>query len=182
MKNMREALIEAFEKASEAHAMAFIQVDGEDPDWALWYAGFLQQPLSGILGRNLSRAEIVTCLISVEEERLARFGKTYPWPPMYADHFIERLSLPDPLNETGLALYYYPQCPFCQRVLHAIRETGAKVELRHVWDNPDYYEELLEARGRATVPVLRITTKGKDRWMPESADIVRYLRERVAAR
>ena len=42
---MREALIEAFEKASEAHAMAFIQVDGEDPDWALWYAGFLQQAL-----------------------------------------------------------------------------------------------------------------------------------------
>lgn len=70
MQNKHEALIEAFEKAGEAHAMAFIQVGGEDPDWAIWYAGFLQRPLSSILGRNLSKAEIVTCLISVEEERL----------------------------------------------------------------------------------------------------------------
>ena len=59
MKNMREALIEAFEKASEAHAMAFIQVDGEDPDWALWYAGFLQQPLSGRVSGLLCVADWV---------------------------------------------------------------------------------------------------------------------------
>ena len=182
MKTKRDALVEAFEKASEAHAMAFTQVDGEDPDWALWYAGFLQQPLSKIFGRNLTRAEIVTCLISVEEERLARFGAEHPWPPMYADHFIARLGPPDRENETDLALYYYPECPFCQRVLHAIRETGAKVELRHVWDHPPYRAELQAARGRTTVPVLRITGKGTDRWMPESADIVRYLRDRATAR
>lgn len=52
MRNNREALIEAFEKVGEAHAMAFIQVGGEDPDWAIWYAGFLQQSLSRIIGRT----------------------------------------------------------------------------------------------------------------------------------
>jgi hypothetical protein len=32
------------------------------------------------------------------------------------------------------------------------------------------------ARGRTTIPVLRITTAdGEDRWMQETADIVRYL-------
>ena len=41
---------------------------------------------------------------------------------------------------------------------------------------PGYLQELRDARGRTTVPVLRITSPdGNERWMPESSDIVRYL-------
>ena len=181
MQNQRQALIEVFEKASEAHGLAYSMVNGEDADWAIWYADFLRQPLSKILGQNLTRAEVVPCLVAVEDERLARFGHRHPWPPMYADHFIARYGRADLETETGLALYYYPECPYCQRVLRAIDETGAKVELRHVWEQPKYRAELQAARGRTTVPVLRITGKDGDRWMPESLDIVRYLRNRKAA-
>ena len=50
------------------------------------------------------------------------------------------------------------------------------VELRDILENSEYRDELIEARGRATVPVLRITSpNGRERWMPESHDIVRYL-------
>lgn len=178
MQKQRQAMIEIFEQSGKAHALAFTLVDGEDPDWALWYAEFLQQPLSKILGQNLTRTQVALCLIAAEEERQTVHGKDHPWPELYADHFVQRYSPANPVTETNLALYYYPECPYCQRVLRAIRETGTKVELRHIWENPPYRAELQAARGRTTVPVLRIMGSGEDRWMPESADIVRYLQER----
>ena len=73
-------------------------------------------------------------------------------------------------------LYYFDSCPFCVRVLRAIDLMDLDVELRNVYDDRDYLMELRQARGRATVPVLKITSPdGAERWMPESADIVRYL-------
>jgi glutathione S-transferase len=57
-----------------------------------------------------------------------------------------------------------------------IDRLGIDVELRDIFENRTYLKELKEARGRRTVPVLRITgASGEERWMPESADIVRYL-------
>ena len=76
----------------------------------------------------------------------------------------------------NLALYYFDGCPFCVRVLRAIDTLGLDVELRNIYEDRGYLDELREVRGRTTVPVLRITSPdGEDRWMPESADIVRYL-------
>lgn len=179
--DLRERLIKAFVTAGEAHAFAFVQVNGDDEDWAYWYAAMLQQPLSQILNRELTRAQIVVCLTSVEDERLARFSDQHPWAPLYADHFITMFAAPQPVPTEQLSLYYYPECPYCQRVLNAIAETGAEVELRHIWDQPNHRADLQAARGRTTVPVLRISGDTTDRWMPESADIVRFLRERAAA-
>lgn len=77
-----------------------------------------------------------------------------------------------------LALYQYPSCPFCVRVRRVIDELGIDVEMRDIIESPEHRRDLMEARGRRTVPVLRITSAEGDRWMPESAEIVRYLRER----
>ena len=177
MSRLAQELSGIFKTAGEAHGFAFVQVDGEDDDWAYWYAGILQQPLSQALGRHLTRAQIVVCLMTVEDERLTRFGSAHPWPEMYADHFITAFAPTDGQSGTALSLYYYPECPYCQRVLRAIDETGADVELRHIWDEPAHRAELQAARGRTTVPVLRISGDGEDRWMPESADIAQFLRE-----
>ena len=174
---LRQRLIEAFNTASEAHGFAFVQVNGADDDWAYWYASVLQQPLSLILNRELTRSQIVVCLTAIEEERLSRFGDQHPWAPLYADHFLIMFAAPQPDTQPELALYYYPECPYCQRVLRTIAETGTGVSLRHIWDAPQHRADLQAARGRTTVPVLRITDKDGDRWMPESADIVRYLHE-----
>ncbi|TXG84206.1 MAG: hypothetical protein E6R12_05345 [Sphingomonadales bacterium] len=172
---MKSELVEAFGTAAEAHAFAFVEVDGEDADWAYWYAGVLQQPLSRILGQPLTRAQIVVCLTAIEDERLARFGSDHPWRELYADHFLTQFGPAETAKAMRLSLYYYPECPYCQRVLRAIDETGAKVELRHIWDEPEHRGALQAARGRTTVPVLRIEDASGDRWMPESADIARYL-------
>ena len=62
-----------------------------------------------------------------------------------------------------------------------IERLGVNVELRNIFEDPQHRDDLVAARGRATVPVLRITSpNGEERWMPESRDIVRYLETTVA--
>ena len=80
-----------------------------------------------------------------------------------------------------LALYGYPQCPFCARVLQAIEELDVDVPLRNTMQEPSYRAAVVEATGRGTVPVLRIDGEdGEVEWLPESADIIRYLVDRYA--
>ena len=82
----------------------------------------------------------------------------------------------------GLSLYGYPQCPFCARVLHAIDALGLEIPLRNTLQDDALRRELVEAMGRGTVPVLRIEGEGGDvEWLPESADIVRYLAARFGS-
>ena len=81
----------------------------------------------------------------------------------------------------GLALYGYPQCPYCSRVLGAIDSLGLEIPLRNTMQDPNYRREVVDALGRGTVPVLRIDQPdGGVEWLPESADIVRYLISRFA--
>lgn len=76
-----------------------------------------------------------------------------------------------------LALYYYNSCPFCVMVVDGAKRMGVDMELRNIHSDDAHYEALHTARGRTTVPVLRITKDGKDQWMPESRDIMDYLKQ-----
>ena len=81
-----------------------------------------------------------------------------------------------------LALYEFPSCPFCRRVMDAIDALGVEVELRDIQRDSDFRDELQTATGRSTVPVLRIEDGAGDvQWMPESLDIIAYLREQTGA-
>ncbi len=77
-----------------------------------------------------------------------------------------------------LALYYYDSCPYCMRVIEALRRLGVEVERRNILSEPQHLADLMAARGRRTVPVLRIRGENGDQWMPESLDIVAYLEQR----
>jgi len=80
-----------------------------------------------------------------------------------------------------LSLYYYDGCPWCMRVLRALDRLGVRVERRNILEDPQHGRDLAAARGRRTVPVLRIQSDGRDEWMPESADIVAYLERRFSS-
>ena len=85
------------------------------------------------------------------------------------------MSTPD---ET-LSLYQTPYCPYCVIVRRVIDELGLDVELRDVAREPKYRQELYAVRGRGTVPVLRREdADGSVHWLPESRDIIHYLRDR----
>lgn len=81
----------------------------------------------------------------------------------------------DGTKKVKLALYYFDSCPFCRMVLQVLDGLKVDVELRNIFETPQHRTDLIKARGRAMVPVLRITTNDDDRWMPESRDISRYL-------
>lgn len=63
-------------------------------------------------------------------------------------------------------------------VRREIDRLGIDVELRDIFGDPQHRADLVAARSRPTVPVLRCTGPAGDRWMPESRDIIRHLRER----
>lgn len=83
---------------------------------------------------------------------------------------------PESDNTETLILYVTAWCGFCTMVLRVIEKLGLEVEIRDIRSNPRYFQELFEARGRGTVPVLRRDRPdtGSD-WMPESRHIIDYL-------
>jgi glutaredoxin len=168
-------LAELFKKTGQAHHQAFIDTDGEDPDWPIWYAGYLEDRLTPFLAAPITRSRLVFCLVATDDEHGAA-SPNAPWPEYYAERVLECLGPAEEPKTDRLALYHFDGCPFCIRVRGVIGELGLDVEMRNIYEDKTRREELREARGRTTVPVLRITSgDGQDRWMPESADIIRYL-------
>lgn len=74
-----------------------------------------------------------------------------------------------------LEFYYFPQCPYCQIVLEALRVTGLEKDVvyKDIHDEAHFKEELVKMTGRSTVPVLVIDGKP----MHESKDIAKWLHD-----
>ncbi len=73
-----------------------------------------------------------------------------------------------------LHLYYKPTCPYCQRVLQANEQIGAKLHLLDVSASDDLREELVAKGGKKQVPFL--VDDEKKTMLYESGDIIEYLR------
>lgn len=169
-----DALAKLFKATGHAHHAAFIETDGADENWAIWYASHLRPRLRELVGVDRVEQDLIAWLVRTDCEQRTRSEDT-PWPAYYAEAFAEAYISQS--NET-LALYYSPTCPYCHRVLRALDELGVEIELRDIWAEPKHRDDLVAARGRATVPVLRCTAGDVDRWMPESRDIIAYLKKR----
>ena len=75
------------------------------------------------------------------------------------------------------AIYVRNYCFFCARVMREIQQLGMDMEVKNIWENPDYERELRDAMRRTTVPVLYYEDEeGKSVWLPESTDIIEFLR------
>ena len=172
---LQNSVADLFAETGRAHHAAFAATDGEDPEWPIWYAEHLQSSLTDALQTQFTKSQLVYCVMDADFEHAAR-DPDGDWSTFYAAQFIERYA-PSPAPEQDqLILYHSSTCPFCMYVTAAIKRLGIEVELREVYSDATYRDELLEARGRGTVPVLRIISPdGDERWMPESRDIVRYL-------
>lgn len=172
---IRHDLAQLLQQAGHAHHAAFAATDGVDPDWSIWYADYLKEPFAERFNMNFQKSQLIYCLMDADYEHQARSPDS-DWPGYYADQIIERYAPSESPAEDKLALYEYDGCPYCAMVRSAIDRLGIDVELRDIFENSQYRDDLIEARQRATVPVLRITSAdGEDRWMPESRDIMRYL-------
>jgi len=73
-------------EAGETHHLVFRIVDGDDPDWASWYADWLLNlsELPQILGTTPVRSELVWLLVTLDKE-YTKAKPEIPWAQWYAE-------------------------------------------------------------------------------------------------
>jgi hypothetical protein len=88
--NDRSARIAALlHEAGETHHLVYRIVDGDDADWASWYADWLLNlsELPEILGTRPVRSELVWLLVSLDKAYTEASPET-PWPQWYAERVL----------------------------------------------------------------------------------------------
>lgn len=85
-----EQLASLFREAGDAHHKAFIASNGDDPEWPMWYAEYLQPKVSALLGAHWTRSEVVYLLLHAEKQRAAQKPGS-SWPEFYARVFVAEL-------------------------------------------------------------------------------------------
>ncbi len=86
---IRELLTEA----AETHHRVYRIVDGDDPDWASWYADWLIKlsELPTLLGRTPVRSELVYLLVKLDKDFTAR-PREVGWETFYALEVLSELT------------------------------------------------------------------------------------------
>jgi len=80
-------------EASETHHIVFRVVDGDDPDWASWYADWLlfHSELPQLLGTAPVRSHLVHALVDLDREYTAE-QRNERWEDWYAQRLADRLG------------------------------------------------------------------------------------------
>jgi hypothetical protein len=94
MNDDRSARVAALlHEAGETHHTVYRIVDGDDPDWASWYADWLANlsELPQILETRPVRSELTWLLVSLGKEYADAEPET-PWPQWYAERIVKHFS------------------------------------------------------------------------------------------
>lgn len=107
--------------------------------------------------------------------------------------FADWLSRPQPVKRSdeaqqlveektrNLVLYQFYACPFCVKTRRAIRRLNLPIEFRNAQLGSEWRSDLEKEGGKIQVPSLKITEKnGKENWLYESDNIIRYLEKEFA--
>ena len=85
-----EELEALFVETGHKHHQAYHETDGIDPEWALWYASYLQARVWDGLGRVFTRSDLVYLLVRGDRQAQASDDPTQ-WPAIYA-HLLRELA------------------------------------------------------------------------------------------
>ena len=89
--DLAQQLEELFRETGRAHHEAFIETDGADPEWPLWYAQHLVDKIGKLLNAELTKSELVyLLLLATKEQALESPGSD--WVKYYARFFSERYA------------------------------------------------------------------------------------------
>jgi hypothetical protein len=90
MNERQEQVASLLHEAGETHHRVYRIVDGDDPDWASWYADWLIRlsELPQLLGVAPVRSELVWLLVGLDKQYTEE-GPGEPWPQWYAERVIE---------------------------------------------------------------------------------------------
>lgn len=80
-------------EAGKTHHVVWRITDGDDPDWASWYADWLLDlsELPSLLGRKPVRSHLVHALVELDRAHAAS-GTTERWEEAYARGLADRFA------------------------------------------------------------------------------------------
>jgi len=86
-------IAELLHEAAETHHVVYRITDGDDPDWASWYAGWLLDlsELPALLGTRPIRSHLVHALVQLDRDYAAESPDDC-WEDWYAARLPERLT------------------------------------------------------------------------------------------
>jgi len=87
------AVADLLHEAAETHHVVYRIVDGDDPDWASWYADWLLtlSELPQLLGAAPIRSHLVHALVDLDREYTAE-PREERWEDWYAARLLERFG------------------------------------------------------------------------------------------
>jgi hypothetical protein len=85
-----QAVGQLLHQAAETHHIVFAISDGDDADWASWYADWLTNlsALPRILGKRPVRSELTWLLVELDRE-FTRAKPAQPWEAFYAERLVQ---------------------------------------------------------------------------------------------
>ena len=91
MADRVQTLTDLFAEAGRAHHRAFIETDGADDEWPIWYADYLMDKLAPLLGVKITKSELVYVLVLLSKEH-PRLAPNEPWPGYYARYLMQQYA------------------------------------------------------------------------------------------
>jgi hypothetical protein len=89
LNTLTDQIAPLLKETGRAHHQAFIATDGVDAEWPLWYADDLQKPLSHLLGRALTKSEIVYLLVLLSKRQPVE-APDADWTEFYAAYIVDQ--------------------------------------------------------------------------------------------
>jgi hypothetical protein len=89
MTDTAKQVADLLHEASETHHVVYRIVDGDDPDWASWYADWLLEhsELPDLLGTKPVRSELVYTLVKLDKKYTAA-QPSERWEDAYARELL----------------------------------------------------------------------------------------------
>ena len=86
-------IAELLHEVAETHHVVYRITDGEDADWASWYADWLIRlsELPEIVGRRPVRSDLVHLLVDLDRQ-YTRDSPPEPWESWYAGRLLQHFS------------------------------------------------------------------------------------------
>ena len=88
-----QAVAELLHQAAETHHVVFAISDGDDPDWASWYADWLVNlsALPRIVGVRPVRSELTWLLVGLDRAYTSE-KPSVGWERFYADRLVQHFG------------------------------------------------------------------------------------------
>lgn len=86
----RKEMIALFEETADAHQQVFKETNGEDLEWPIWYAKYMQEKTREIIDLDITVSELVYLLVAAD---LDYSDETPPnhWADYYTHFFLENI-------------------------------------------------------------------------------------------